>query len=103
MVMGSVELMQAGPAALAAAAGVPVVSVEYRLAPEHPFPAPPEDCHSALNWLYGQADALGSSAEPRVGKECVRTRRSRGSPAHSKKNTNKLSKQTHRPIRPTTI
>ena len=62
VVMGSVEQMQAGPAALAAAAGVPVASVEYRLAPEHPFPAPQEDCHSALTWLAGQADALGFDA-----------------------------------------
>ncbi|MDK2761163.1 MAG: alpha/beta hydrolase [Sphingopyxis sp.] len=62
MVMGSVEQMQAGPAALAAAAGVPVASVEYRLAPEHPFPAPQQDCHSALTWLAGQADALGFDA-----------------------------------------
>ena len=58
MVMGSVKQMQAGPAALAAAAGVPVASVEYRLAPEHPFPAPHEDCHSALSWLAGQGHAL---------------------------------------------
>ena len=62
MVMGSVEQMQAGPAALAAAAGVPVASVEYRLAPEHPFPAPQEDCHSALAWLAHQAGALGFDA-----------------------------------------
>jgi len=62
MVMGSVAQMQAGPAALAAAAGVPVASVEYRLAPEHPFPAPQEDCHSALTWLSGQAETLGFDA-----------------------------------------
>ncbi|HJS12673.1 alpha/beta hydrolase [Sphingopyxis sp.] len=62
MVMGSVQQMQAGPAALAAAAGVPVASVEYRLAPENPFPAPQEDCHSALSWLAGQAEALGFDA-----------------------------------------
>lgn len=59
MVMGSATQIQAGPAALAMAAGVPVASVEYRLAPEHPFPAPQEDCHSALLWLAGQADTLG--------------------------------------------
>ncbi|AJA11078.1 lipase 2 [Sphingopyxis fribergensis] len=62
MVMGSVKQMQSGPAALAAAAGVPVASVEYRLAPECPFPAPQEDCHSALAWLAGQADTLGFDA-----------------------------------------
>jgi len=62
MVMGSVEQMQAGPAALAAAAGVPVASVEYRLAPENPFPAPQEDCHSALSWLAERAGVFGFDA-----------------------------------------
>ena len=31
--------------------GVVVASVEYRLAPEHPYPAPVEDCYSVLTWL----------------------------------------------------
>jgi acetyl esterase/lipase len=33
--------------------GITVASVEYRLAPEHPYPAPLQDCYSALTWLAG--------------------------------------------------
>lgn len=59
MIMGSAAVMQAGPAAMAQGLGIPVASVEYRLAPEHPFPAPQEDCLSALHWLTARADMLG--------------------------------------------
>jgi acetyl esterase/lipase len=39
--------------------GIVGVSVEYRLAPETPYPGPLEDCYAALKWAYDEADALG--------------------------------------------
>ena len=38
--------------------GCLVVSVDYRLAPETPFPGPIEDCYAVLTWLYRNAEAL---------------------------------------------
>ena len=36
-----------------------MLSVEYRRAPEHPFPTPLEDAYAALRWLHDNAAALG--------------------------------------------
>ena len=44
---------------ICAAAGCTVTTVEYRLAPEFPFPTAPEDCYAALLWVVDHADELG--------------------------------------------
>jgi acetyl esterase len=44
------------------AAGTSVLSVEYRLAPEHPFPAPVEDAVAAFRWAVQHAGELGAEA-----------------------------------------
>jgi acetyl esterase/lipase len=43
--------------------GLAVVSAEYRLSPETPYPGPLEDCHAGLVWTVGHADELGIDDE----------------------------------------
>ncbi|MDT5334145.1 MAG: hypothetical protein QOF31_5442 [Mycobacterium sp.] len=42
-----------------ATSGVPMLVVDYRIAPEHPHPTPVEDCYAALRWLADNAESLG--------------------------------------------
>lgn len=58
-VLGRPEMADAYLDNLAKALRAVVVAVDYRLAPEHPFPAPLDDCHTALEWLVAEAPALG--------------------------------------------
>ncbi|MFZ0248446.1 MAG: alpha/beta hydrolase [Acidimicrobiales bacterium] len=62
-VIGSVEAEHAGAAVMAIDTGAVVVSVEYRLAPEHPYPAGLHDCYAALTYLHAEAGALGVDPE----------------------------------------
>ena len=61
MILGAPEMNDAGNLALARRFGLAVVSVDYRLAPEHPFPAGPDDGVDVARWLldHGAAE-LGS-------------------------------------------
>ena len=59
-IMGSLEMMDPWCQRVAAELAAVVVSVEYRLAPEHPFPAGIEDCYAALCWTARQARELGA-------------------------------------------
>ncbi|ABW10008.1 Alpha/beta hydrolase fold-3 domain protein [Parafrankia sp. EAN1pec] len=53
------ELYDPWVARYVSATGVPMLSVEYRLAPEHSHPTPAEDCYAALRWLADHAVELG--------------------------------------------
>jgi acetyl esterase/lipase len=58
-VMGDIEQDDRLMKQLVKRIGCVALSVDYRLAPEHPFPAPVEDCYAGLKWLFAHADELG--------------------------------------------
>ena len=59
MILGDIEGEGAAASAICDQVGAVGVSVDYRLAPEHPHPAPVEDCYAGLTWMARNA------AEPR--------------------------------------
>jgi acetyl esterase/lipase len=56
---GSIEMEHGFCASVVRRLGIVAATVEYRLAPEHPFPAGIEDCYAALRWLHDAADQIG--------------------------------------------
>ena len=59
MILGNVEGESAVAEQVCEQVGAVVVSVEYRLAPEDPHPAPAEDCYAGLVWMARNAAGLG--------------------------------------------
>ncbi|MCX4766900.1 alpha/beta hydrolase [Streptomyces sp. NBC_01275] len=63
MVLGNNRVGTIGALAWAKELDLVVVSVEYRLAPEHPYPAPVEDVYAGLLWTAEHAEELGADPE----------------------------------------
>ena len=60
-VLNDVEVHDAGARRLANRSRIPVLSVDYRRPPEHPFPAAPDDVDTVITWLDRNASLLGVS------------------------------------------
>jgi acetyl esterase/lipase len=63
MITGRIEDEEPQVKALVEQVGCVAVSVDYRLAPEHPHPAPVEDCYAGLAWTAERAGELGIDPE----------------------------------------
>ncbi|MEV6488740.1 alpha/beta hydrolase [Actinoplanes sp. NPDC051633] len=62
MILGNVQGEDPVATLICDQVGAVVVSVEYRLSPEHPHPAPVEDCYAGLVWMAKNATELGYDA-----------------------------------------
>jgi len=65
-VVGDIDTEHAGAANIAEELSMVLVSVDYRLAPENPYPAGLEDCYASLVWMHEHASELGIDRE-RIG------------------------------------
>src|SRR5579862_3687700 len=62
-VLGNLNTADPTTRELCVGAGVMVASIDYPLAPEHPYPAAPEACYAATDWLARRAGELGFDGE----------------------------------------
>lgn len=65
--MGSAARADAHNRSLAHALRIAVVSVDYRLAPEHPWPAAPDDCETVALWLLEEAETRFGTTRLAIG------------------------------------
>ena len=59
MIMGDLDSQDENMREAATALGMPIASIDYRKAPEHPYPAAPEDCYAGVCWVFEHAADLG--------------------------------------------
>jgi acetyl esterase/lipase len=58
-IVGDIDMFDGSVSRYVSAGGTPILSVDYRLAPESPHPGPVEDVYAALVWLHAHAADLG--------------------------------------------
>ncbi|MFL6062319.1 MAG: alpha/beta hydrolase [Marmoricola sp.] len=63
MALGDIESHDGACRALAERSGVQVLSIDYRLAPEHPYPAAVRDCIAAYRWMVEHTDELNADPD----------------------------------------
>ncbi|MFZ0666214.1 MAG: alpha/beta hydrolase [Acidimicrobiales bacterium] len=68
-VLGVAAMNDVSNADIAKQCNVAVVSVDYRLAPEHPYPAGPDDCEAVANWVVENADKEFGASKILIGGE----------------------------------
>ena len=84
-VIGDLDFADTTCRRLAGAIGAEVISVDYRLAPEHPFPGPLDDCWAVVTWAAanrpGPLALIGESAGGNLAAACAIRARDAGGPA----------------------
>jgi acetyl esterase/lipase len=83
MMLGSLPIFDGPVSRYLAHAGAPMLSVEYRLAPEHPYPTPLEDAYAGLVWPA--ATQPNSTSTKTASQSCVH--RGRQPPTSSPEST----------------
>ena len=83
-VIGDLDFCDVTCRRLAHAAGCELISVDYRMAPEFPFPAPLDDCYASVEWAArereGKLAVMGESAGGNLAAACAIRARDSGSP-----------------------